>query len=177
MSETGMESLVRRSIDLVNGKEDSGPGMDEIFTEDFYDHVSGQRGKAIWARVAAWGRTTFAYPQIEVHEVMTRDDKMLVWFTLTATYIGNGFPRLRDIPVTGQRVTWPQVHIFRVADGLLAEHWAVRDDYATVEAAVGRGPLVGPPEVDVMIGSNRVGDEVVPAAQPRHPNSPDWRPV
>ena len=35
--------------------------------------------------------------------------------------------------------------MFRIADGLLAEHWAVRDDYALVEAIVGRGPLAHPP--------------------------------
>ena len=65
--------------------------------------------------------------------------------TLTATHIGNGFPRIRDIPVSEKRVPWTQVHIFRVVDGRLSEHWAVRDDYALVEAIVGRGPLVAPP--------------------------------
>jgi predicted ester cyclase len=64
---------------------------------------------------------------------------------VTETHVGNGFPRLRDTPVSGKRVPWTQVHIFRVADGQLAEHWAVRDDYALVEAIVGAGPLVAPP--------------------------------
>ena len=68
--------------------------------------------------------------------------------TVTATHVGSGFPRLRGIAVTGKRVAWPQVHIFRCSGGLLAEHWAVRDDYAMVEAIVGGGPLAAPPHAD-----------------------------
>jgi predicted ester cyclase len=30
--------------------------------------------------------------------------------------------------VTGREVTWRYIHIFRIADGQLAEHWATRDD-------------------------------------------------
>lgn len=65
---------------------------------------------------------------------MTREDRVIVWFTATARHIGGGFLRLRSLPVTGKRVSWEQVHRFRVADERLVEHWAVSDDYALVEA-------------------------------------------
>lgn len=146
MSETGAESLVRRYVEFMTG--DGASKMSEILTEDFFDHVSGQRGSDIWRTVDDWRKATFAEAEIEIHEIMTRDDRVLVWFTLTATHIGRGFPRLRDLPVSNKRVAWPQVHLFRIADDLLAEHWAIRDDYALVEAIVGHGPLAPPPTAD-----------------------------
>jgi hypothetical protein len=42
--------------------------------------------------------------------------------------------------VTHKRVPWDQIHVFRLVDGEILEHWAVRDDYAMVEALVGAGP-------------------------------------
>jgi predicted ester cyclase len=141
------EALVRRYVQFISGSAGTGSGIEDILTDDFFDHVSGQRGAAIWAQVAQWAKATFADPAVDVHEIMSRGDRVLVWMTVTATHVGGGFPRLRGIPVTGKRVAWPQVHIFRVTGGLLAEHWAVRDDYAMVEAIVGGGPLA-PPHVD-----------------------------
>ena len=134
--------LVDRYMRFLSGDDDS--GFQELLAEDFYDHVSGQRGGAIWVQVVAWGKATFADLQVEVHKVMTRDDRVMVWMTVTATHLGSGFPRLRSIPVSGRRVTWPQVHVFRVAGDRVTEHWAVREDYAMVEAAAGAGPLRAP---------------------------------
>ena len=44
--------------------------------------------------------------------------------TCSATHEGE----LWGIPPTGERFAVEQVHWFRVADGKVAEHWAVRDD-------------------------------------------------
>ena len=57
-----------------------------------------------------------------------------MWCTARGRHIGNGFPRLKGLPVAGNRAAWPQVHIFRLADGLVVEHWAVRDDAAMLDA-------------------------------------------
>jgi predicted ester cyclase len=145
MQDSEAERLIHRYVDYMSGTSDDFSAFQEALTEDFFDHVSGQRGVAIWQMVAKWGKATFADPELDIHAIMTRGDRVLIWMTLTATHIGNGFPRIRDIPVSEKRVPWTQVHIFRVVDGRLSEHWAVRDDYALVEAIVGRGPLVAPP--------------------------------
>ena len=49
-------------------------------------------------------------------------------------HVGSGFPWLRGRPPSGRQVEWAQVHMFRVADGSLREHWAVRDDLRVLEA-------------------------------------------
>jgi predicted ester cyclase len=45
--------------------------------------------------------------------------------TASGTHEGD---ELWGIPPTGKRFAVEQVHWFRVAEGKLAEHWAVRDD-------------------------------------------------
>ena len=34
----------------------------------------------------------------------------------------------------GNAITWPQVHVFRLEQGLVVEHWAVRDDVALLDS-------------------------------------------
>ena len=58
----------------------------------------------------------------------------MMWYTMRGRHIGNGFPRLLGRPVKGNTVAWPQVHIFRLADGFVVEHWAVRDDAALLDS-------------------------------------------
>jgi hypothetical protein len=71
--------------------------LKKLLAADFLDHVSGQRGGDIWAQVAARSRATFADPDVAVHEVMVRDDRVMVWMTMTVTHVGSAFPRLRDV--------------------------------------------------------------------------------
>jgi predicted ester cyclase len=102
----------------------------EMFSPDFYDNVSGQRGLNIFTVVGGWLEGSFAERSVELHLVTHTEDAVMTWYTMQGRHIGNGFPRLQGLPVKGNPVTWPQVHIFRFQDGLVVEHWAVRDDAA-----------------------------------------------
>jgi lactoylglutathione lyase len=42
-------------------------------------------------------------------------------------------PLLVDLPVSGRRAAWTFIHIWRVVDGMLVEHWACRDDMSLLE--------------------------------------------
>jgi predicted ester cyclase len=52
--------------------------------------------------------------------------------TMTATHEGE----LMGIAPTGKRVAAQQSHWFRVVDGKVAEHWAVRDDLSMLQLGV-----------------------------------------
>jgi predicted ester cyclase len=104
------------------------------FSPDFYDNVSGQRGLGIFDIVRGWFQESFADRRVELHLVTHTDDTVTMWFTVRARHIGNGFPRLTGLPVAGNEITWPQVHVFRLEDGLVVEHWAVRDDAALIDS-------------------------------------------
>jgi predicted ester cyclase len=44
-----------------------------------------------------------------------------------------GGPLLKAIQPTGKSYTVQHIHIFRIADGKIAEHWAARDDLGLLE--------------------------------------------
>ena len=58
--------------------------------------------------------------------------------TQSGTHTGT----VRDIPPTGKRFSVDYVHWFRLADGKVAEMWAVRDDLSRLEQ-LGLIPLPG----------------------------------
>ncbi|SNY88641.1 Predicted ester cyclase [Nocardia amikacinitolerans] len=98
------------------------------FATDIIDHVSGQRGLDIWRTLHGWLTATLADPAFDVHAIMSDGDRLMVWVTMRGRHIGNGFPNLTHLPITGREVAADAVHIFRITDGKLTEHWAVRDD-------------------------------------------------
>lgn len=105
----------------------------DLFSPDFFDNVSGQRGLDIFRTVGRWLDESLADRSAEVHAVMSDVDRVMVWLTLHGRHVGNGFPRLRGLAVSGRNVDWPQVHVFRLSDGRVVEHWAVRDDARLVD--------------------------------------------
>jgi predicted ester cyclase len=105
-----------------------------MFSPEFYDNVSGRRGLDIFAVVERWLVESFAERSVQLHLVTHTDDTVMMWYTVRGRHIGNGFPRLQGLPVKGNPVSWPQVHIFRLEGGLVVEHWAVRDDAALLDS-------------------------------------------
>lgn len=104
-----------------------------MFSSELYDNVSGQRGLRIFTVVGGWLEQSFAERTVQLRLVTRTDDTVMIWFTMRGRHIGDGFPRLKGLPVKGNWATWPQVHIFRFDDGLVVEHWAVRDDAAMLD--------------------------------------------
>jgi SnoaL-like polyketide cyclase len=138
MDQTTAESLARSYLAFATG--------DLSFlsrcSPDFLDHASGRRGLDIFRIVRGWFEESFADVRAELHLVTHTDDMVMMWCTTRGRHIGNGFPRLRGLPVKGNEITWPQVHIFRLeadpkrppGETLVVEHWAVRDDAALLDS-------------------------------------------
>jgi predicted SnoaL-like aldol condensation-catalyzing enzyme len=126
MSETlTAGSVAAAHAEYMIGTGDALVGM---MADDFYDHVSGRTGREIWAVVTRWLDESFSHRTCEVLAALADGDRIVIWFVAGGVHVGSGFPWLRGRPPSGRKVTWAQVHMFRVADGLLREHWAVRDD-------------------------------------------------
>lgn len=120
------------------------PAVKELFAADFVDNVSGRKGLEMFDEVDGWLDASFADRRIEHHATMWDDDRVMVWYTAHGRHIGNGLPRLDGFPVSGAEVSWPQLHVFRVEDGLVVEHWAVRDDYGMLEQIEQAGSTAAP---------------------------------
>jgi predicted ester cyclase len=80
-------------------------------------------GPADIADTVRWLRTNQPDLHVVIDELLADGDQVVAWVRATGTPTGPG-----PIPPTGRRVDFAQAHRFRVHDGRVVEHWAVRDD-------------------------------------------------
>ncbi len=68
-----------------------------------------------------------AFPdtRFDIEDIIADGDMVAIRGTASGTHKGG---ELWGIPPTGKRFAVEQVHWLRVAEGKVAEHWAVRDD-------------------------------------------------
>jgi predicted ester cyclase len=75
---------------------------------------------------------TFPDHHHAIEDLIAEVDKVVMRCTLTATHKGQ-FPGFLEMPPTGKSICQRQIHILRVQDGKLVEHWVVRDDLAMMQ--------------------------------------------
>jgi predicted ester cyclase len=92
------------------------------------------RGPAAFFATALWLRSAYADLAFEVHEVVEDGDLVVVHATMSGRHLGpfvlhgpDGRPS-QVFPPTGRRFAVTHTHWARMADGLIVEHWANRDD-------------------------------------------------
>jgi len=125
MSEENKE-LIRRYTRQVfdEGEVDA---VERYLAPDFYNHVTGRSGTDDFKRLAAELRD--APGSANVIELMVAEGELVVaLMTITRTVSRelNVFGFM--FPGDGRTYTVSHIHIYRVVDGKIREHWAVRDD-------------------------------------------------
>jgi predicted ester cyclase len=122
----GNKELIRRYTREVfdEGDEDA---VDRYLAPDFYNHVTGRSGTADFKRLARELRG--ARGAANVIELLVAEGEFVVaLMTVTRTVDEElrafGF----TIPAHGQSYTVTHVHIYRIVDQKIREHWAARDD-------------------------------------------------
>jgi predicted ester cyclase len=101
--------------------------VDRYLAPDFVNHVTGRSGTEDFRRLAA---ELSAEPEASnVIEFMVAEGDLVVAFmTVTRTVRSNTTIFGYAVEGRGQSYTVHHVHIYRVADGKIREHWALRDD-------------------------------------------------
>lgn len=131
------EAVVRRLFDEVFNQRNF-VVCDEIMATNYVEHArapfgvdepgavdgpSHQRGVVEWL--------VAQFPDIQMHvlAVVAGDAEAIVHVRSTGTNLGpfNGI-----LPPTARAIDAEQMHRYRVRDGRLTEHWAVRDDLTTM---------------------------------------------
>jgi predicted ester cyclase len=102
--------------------------FDDLVSADFVNHAAGPQGREGW-------RTTFAVLRRDLGDFTTEDhcvvadgDRVAVHLTLRGRHVASTMPLLTGVEPSGVDVAWTFMHLFRVEDGRIAEHWACRDD-------------------------------------------------
>jgi steroid delta-isomerase-like uncharacterized protein len=123
----GNKALVRRFIDeiFVQGRMEA---VDELLTDDFVGHTWPSTGHPKDDLKAAIGRTSkgLSDPRFEIEDVIGEGDRVVVRLTAEATQTGE----LMGMPPSGKRYSIGEIHIFRVHDGKVSEHWHQFDQMA-----------------------------------------------
>ena len=111
-----------------------------VLTEDHVNHMAAdeppacrEHGAPGFLATSAWLRLAFSELGFEVLDVVAGNDQVVSHVRMTGVHTGpfvvfppGGKPQV--FPATGRRFSVRQFHLFRLADGRLAEHVAVRDD-------------------------------------------------
>jgi predicted ester cyclase len=135
------ERLARENLAIVaSGDLDS---ADVNVTPDFWDHQAGdtpeavrQRGPAAFRSTVTWLHRAFTDISFDIHNAYVDGDRVALYVTFHArqhgAFIVPGPPDGPAVkfPATGRSFHSRAVHMFRISDGKVAEHDALRDDLA-----------------------------------------------
>jgi predicted ester cyclase len=100
---------------------------DELLTPDFLEHEGPPgtpRGPEAVKRTVKWLQSGLDDISYDVEDLFGEGDRVALRVTMHATHAREFMGR----PATAKRFSAKQIHIFRMAGGRIAEHWAARDD-------------------------------------------------
>jgi steroid delta-isomerase-like uncharacterized protein len=125
------KALVRRLMgeDISQGDE---AVAEAIIHPDFFDHTNPpgmQRGLEGHKAIVRLFRSVFPDLEWRIDDLIAEGDKVVARTTMRGTQRGAFF----GIPPTGKTVEMTGVHIMRIADGRIIEHWGSNDDLGLMQ--------------------------------------------
>ncbi len=105
----------------------------DLVAEDFIQHAAATQGRNGLRQTAIVIDEDLGGPEIVIHHVVASEDLVCVHLDLVGTHVGSSIPLLSGIVPGKRKVTWSFLHLFRVVDGLMIEHWACHDDLVLLE--------------------------------------------
>ena len=127
MSAEENKAVVRRYIEEVWNRHNI-DAADELVSPDYLNHAPSaeeyRHGIAGVKHSLNWLFSVFPDHRYDIEDAAADGDTVAVRGTCSGTHEGE----LWDIAPTGERFAVQQSHWFRVSDGKVTEHWAVRDD-------------------------------------------------
>ncbi|MGZ4600682.1 ester cyclase [Oryzihumus sp.] len=131
------KALVRRHFEETFNQRHLA-SCDVLFAHDFIEHAVAPFGPAApglvdgpahMRQTVEWLIAQYPDLHMRIEQVVAEGDLVVARVRSTGTNLG---PLNGVIPATGRRFDSYACHWFRVVDGLLAEHWAVRDDLTSM---------------------------------------------
>ena len=98
----------------------------KLLAPDFVAHLAGAPDPLDGEGFKQFGMSfylAFSQGQHNFEEVIVSDDKVVTYGTFTATHLGE----FQGLPPTGKQISLSIMHIDRVEDGKIVEHWGHAD--------------------------------------------------
>ena len=109
------------------------PVLDDLVATDMVNHAAGPQGREGLRAILRNIRTDLGPVEPVQHHLIAEGDLVAQHLTLHVTHRASTMPLLAEVPATGRAASWTFIHIWRVADGMIVEHWACRDDMGLLE--------------------------------------------
>jgi lactoylglutathione lyase len=122
-----VEELLRRQ--RAGGELD----VSDLVAADMVNHAAGPQGRDGLLRILRTIDEDLGPVTYEQHHLIADGDLVAQHVTVHGTHRSSTMPLLADVPVSGRPVTWTFLHIWRISDGIIVEHWACRDDMGVLE--------------------------------------------
>jgi steroid delta-isomerase-like uncharacterized protein len=131
-------AVVRRFVADVFEKGDLG-AVDELIAEDFVPHTWPSTGDSRGDLKRAMERVSkgLSDAAFTIDDLIAERDLVVARLTASATQKGD----FMGMPPSGKRYTIPEIHIFRIRDGQIVEHWHQFDQLGMMRQL---GALPGP---------------------------------
>jgi predicted ester cyclase len=105
---------------------------DHYFAQDFVDHTTPAglpNGLAGFKAYITRLRSAFPDLHFTVEDVVAEGETVVVRATARGTMTGD----FLEMKATGKTATWTEIHIGRLADGKVVEHWATIDQLGMLQ--------------------------------------------
>jgi predicted ester cyclase len=122
-----VEELLRRQ------QASEGLILDDLVAEDMVNHAAGPQGRSGLLEILGIIDHDLGPVTVEQHQLIGDGDTVAQHLTLHGTHRASTMPLLADVSPSGRPATWTFIHIWRVADGMIVEHWACRDDMGLLD--------------------------------------------
>ncbi len=102
--------------------------LEDLVAEDMVNHAAGPQGRDGLREILRTIDHDLGPITVEQHHLIGDGELVAQHLTLHGTHRASSMPLLADTPASGRATAWTFIHIWRVADGVIVEHWACRDD-------------------------------------------------
>ena len=122
-----VEEMFRRQ------REGDSDVLDDLVADDMVNHAAGPQGREGLKRILRTIEEDLGPISVEQHHLIGEGDLVAQHLTLPGNHRGSSMPLLAGTTPASKPTAWTFIHIWRVADGIIVEHWACRDDMGLLE--------------------------------------------
>jgi predicted ester cyclase len=107
--------------------------LDDLVAAEMVNHAAGPQGRNGLKRILGIIDEDLGPVTVEQHHLIGEGNLVAQHVTVHGTHHASTMPLLAGLTVSARPAAWTFIHIWRVADGMIVEHWACRDDMGLVE--------------------------------------------
>jgi predicted ester cyclase len=131
MSERSAKDVVAEM--LRRQQQGDHTALDDLVAANMVNHAAGPQGREGLRMILHTIDVDLGPITIEQHHLIGEGDLVAQHLTMHGTHRASTMPLLAETAVSALPVAWTFIHIWRVEDGMIVEHWACRDDMGMLQ--------------------------------------------